>query len=193
MLPSTLPETVPSDLAPQLAVYADQLGSMKLLAPVGWSCSAEQAVDGGSHVSVFPPGQPDPASSSSGAAEAVVGSQTGACVGCALGQASALFPDAAAACVEDLGDSPDLCPSAPPAGESDFPIASGVVGFLDPPGVQGSGTPSGGPNPANGVMTYHPQSSGESASNLDTCTLPQDMHATCTAALDNFVEAYGSQ
>ena len=76
-----------------------------------------------------------------------------------------------------------------PTGESTEPIESGVVGFLDPPGVAGDGAPSGGEYPANGVMTY--QTANYTTSWLDTCTLPTTGHAICTAALDNFVQLYG--
>jgi serine/threonine protein kinase len=190
VLPSTIAESVPVDLTSQLAVYTDQLGNMKLFAPAGWSCSALEAADGGSYVSAFPRGQPDPESSTSGTAEeAVVGGWTGPCSLCTLGQASPLFSDAATLCAQEYGGNPDSCPSLP-AGETTIAIAPGVVGFLDPPGVRGDGIPSGGTNPANGVMTYLPATS--QGSYLDTCTLPEDQHALCTASLNNFTDVYGS-
>ncbi len=45
------------------------------------------------------------------------------------------------------------------------------VGFQDPPGVAGAGLPSGGQNPANGVVLYQPNPS-EATAYLATCTLP---------------------
>ncbi len=50
--------------------------------------------------------------------------------------------------------------------------------------------PSGGPYPANGVMTYY--SGNENGGWLDTCTLPNSEHALCTVALNAFVSFYGN-
>jgi len=74
--------------------------------------------------------------------------------------------------------------------ESVEQLGGGVVGFEDPPGVAGDGNPSGGPYPANGVMTYY--SGDQNGSWMETCTLPSAEKALCTAVLDNFVSAYGT-
>jgi hypothetical protein len=81
------------------------------------------------------------------------------------------------------------CPKTRPAEETIYQINSGVIGFEDPLGVAGDGDPSGGPYPANGVMTYY--SGNDNGSWLDTCTLPNSEHALCTVALNAFVEFYG--
>jgi hypothetical protein len=101
------------------------------------------------------------------------------------------FPAAANQCAIDYVGTPSACPG-PYAGESIGPIGNGIVGFLDPPGVKGSGAGSGGAYPANGVVTYHPESDESQPSYIETCTLPGSQHFLCTAALDNFVLAYGS-
>ena len=85
-----------------------------------------------------------------------------------------------------------MCPGPHP-GESVDPIGDGIVGFLDPPGVKGSGAGSGGAYPANGVVTYHPTSSGFLPSYIESCTLPDAQHLLCTAVLDDFVSAYGAE
>jgi hypothetical protein len=84
-----------------------------------------------------------------------------------------------------------MCPG-PYAGESVETIGDGIVGFLDPPGVKGSGAGSGGTYPANGVATFHGGGNGDEASYIETCTLPDSDHALCTAALDDFVLSYGA-
>ena len=188
-IPPTISESVPAALAKQLAVYTTQDGSMKVLGPTGWTCTALVAADGSTRVGVYPPGQGDPNSQlfHTSSAQAVLGSQTGGCVGCAVRQASPLFATAASDCAAQFQGS--VCNTKPSA-ESVEQISDGVVGFLDPPGVAGSGNPSGGPYPANGVMTYH--TTNFTRSYVDTCTLPSSDHALCTAILNNFVQSYGN-
>lgn len=191
ILPSTISESVPRDLATQLAMYTDRQGFMKLLGPTGWSCAANFGADGSGGVQVYPAGQSNPVNHQSASSDlGIVGTQNGGCVGCAVTQASRLFAAALSQCESEFPGDAQACPSQPPAGESTEPIAAGVVGFLDPPGIAGDGNPSGGQYPANGVMTFQTQQ--YTTSFLDTCTLPSSEHALCTAALDNFVQLYGT-
>ena len=163
---------------------------MELLGPLGWSCTASYGADGSGGVAVYPAGEPAPEGQPfrASSAEAIVGSETSACVGCGEGQACPLFAAAAQDFEQGFGRA---CPSARPAAESVEDLGPGVVGFLDPSGVAGDGNPSGGPDPANGVMTYHP--GNQNGSWLDTCTLPQSEHPLCTAALNLFVADYGDR
>jgi hypothetical protein len=59
--PADLPSTLRVRLAPgysnKLAVYADNEGVIEVLAPKGWTCTAQIAGDGSSGVQVSPPGQ----------------------------------------------------------------------------------------------------------------------------------------
>jgi hypothetical protein len=90
---------------------------------------------------------------------------------------------------QDLGQG---CAMTRPSQESVTPsgTAESDVGFFDPIGVAGDGIPSGGLNPANGVMLYQP-APGKAAAYLATCTLPEAQHDVCTAVLDHFVALYG--
>ena len=63
--------------------------------------------------------------------------------------------------------------------------------FEDPAGVAGDGMPSGGTNPANGVLLYLPSWPGRSAPDSATCTLPANQQDVCTAVLNDFVGLYG--
>ena len=146
--------------------------------------------DGSGGVTVFPNGETVPSGPlpSSSMVEAITASQTSACLECREGRACPLFSTPAADYEQDYQIS---CPETKPAAESSESIEDGVVGFLDPPGVAGDGSPSGGEYPANGVMTYH--SGNENGSWLDTCTLPYSQQALCTAVLNNFAIAYGSE
>jgi hypothetical protein len=193
-LPSTVAESIPSDLVGRIAVYTDAQGQMQILAPTGWACSAVLAADGSSDVAAYPVGQPDPTTSGTtrDTGEQVVGSQASVCASCNYAQTTPVFPAAAHRCAVDYAGDASLCPG-PYAGESVDPVGSGIVGFLDPPGVRGSGAGSGGEFPANGVVTYHPSASGSEPSYIETCTLPDSQHPLCTAALDEFVLAYGAR
>jgi hypothetical protein len=193
-LPSTVAQSIPSSLVNQIAAYTDAQGQMQILAPTGWACSASIGADGTSELAAFPQGQTNPTtySTTPDTGEQVVGGQTSACAGCMYGQTTPLFTAAASECAIDYAGSPSECPGPYP-GESVDSIGDGIVGFLDPPGVKGSGAGSGGAYPANGVATYHPGEAGTQPSYIETCTLPNNNHSLCTAALNNFALAYGSQ
>jgi hypothetical protein len=189
-LPSSMTESVPEDLKSQLSVFADETGNTKLLGPSGWTCNANYGADGSGGVTITPTGEALPPSgqiSGDSTVEAIVFSETSACVSCREVLACPLFATAAADYQQDY----QMTCIAKPEAESSEPIEDGVVGFLDPPGVAGDAYPSGGEYPANGVMTYH--SGDDNGSWLDTCTLPYSQQALCTAVLNNFATTYGSE
>jgi hypothetical protein len=188
-LPSSIALEIPSDFEGQLAIYSDKTGAMKLVGPMGWECSALIGADGSSVVKLYPSGEEPPSNApfTEQEQQAIVGSQTSACVGCRETQACPLFSAAAA---DYLNNYQMNCPETRPQAESVDDLSPGVVAFEDPPGVAGDGAPSGGPYPANGVMTYY--SGDDHGSWLETCTLPTSEHGLCTVALDTFVSWYGS-
>jgi hypothetical protein len=189
-IPTSMDMSVPSSLADQLGVYEDNQGIMRLLGPRGWNCNASYGADGSGGVAVYPPGQAvsEATAFTPSDAEGVVADETSACTVCREGQACPLFSVAASDYQQDYNGP---CPASRPATEAVEQISPGVLGFLDPPGVAGDGVPSGGPYPANGVMTYY--SGDESGSWLDTCTLPTSEHQLCTVVLNQFVLDYGTQ
>jgi hypothetical protein len=195
-LPATVTVAVPADQAKGLEVFTDSDGIMKLLAPAGWSCRAEYGADGSGGVAVYPAGDP-PSGAAFGAGwalsadstvEAIVGSQTSACQGCGQIQACPLFQSATHDFAKDFGRS---CPQSRPAAEAVDQLDAGVAAFEDPPGVAGTGSPSGGAFAANGVETYY--AGNQFGSWLDTCTLPGAERALCTTVLNNFVSQYGQK
>ncbi len=123
--------------------------------------------------------------SSSSTDQAISGTQTGGSPVQAAGQACPFFAGAAATYENDLGRA---CHSRP-SSESVQPIKAGVVGFEDPPGLEGDGIPSGGQESANGVATYSPSL----PSYLVTCTLPANLHALCTTVLNEAITSYGNE
>ena len=64
-----------------------------------------------------------------------------------------------------------------------------MVAFEDPPYAEGEGALSGGQFPVNGVLTYMPGS--KDGSFIESCTLPENVHSTCIASLNDFVARYG--
>jgi hypothetical protein len=182
-------------MAARLSVYTDNGGRMELVGPRGWNCAAFYGADGSGGVAVYPYGQMLPQSWTAGwpmartsAAAGVTGLESSACYTCTLAQACRLFPAAATTLHNYLGR--QACP-ARPAPEKMTTISPGTVGFEDPPGTTGDGVPSGGRNPANGVMTYHAHTAAGSW--LETCTLPGSDMAECAAILNAFLSWYGQQ
>src|SRR5581483_10555769 len=116
-------------------------GSAALVAPKGWSCSGFVAEDGGNQFTVVPPGESPPSPSTGLTQDSPATPQISiwgepACQGCVFEIACSLFP-------ADRNAYPN-CPAIPP-GEIDRRLGRYVVDFMDPPGVKGSGQPSGGP------------------------------------------------
>jgi hypothetical protein len=84
------------------------------------------------------------------------------------------------------------CPQRP-TGESVVRLSKTAVAFEDPPRVKGTGNPSGGPLPANGVVVYKARPGRSAAGTPDTtgflfeetCVLPASEHTLCTALLND--------
>ena len=193
--PTSLTLTVPGATGAELAIYTDDQGRMRLLAPRDWSCSAMYGADGSGGITVYPTGESVPSDwgagwkiSATSPVQAVIGSQTSACFGCTVGQACPLFGSAATEFKANFGRP---CPAVRPAAETTALLRPGVIAFADPPGVHGDGSPSGGRYPANGVMTFYP--GNENGSWVETCTLPPARKGLCTAALDFFLNSYGNR
>jgi hypothetical protein len=192
-LPATTPATVGAGQAPSLAVYGDTAGEMLMIGPKGWICTAQFGADGSGGLVITPPGETistSPGSRaqvpSSSAVEAIEVYETGASPVQGAALACPVLNAAAQAMARDLNQT---CTPHPPA-ETVYPVSENEVAFYDPPGVAGDGAPSGGVNPANGVVLYLP-SKGKDSAYLATCTLPAAQHAVCTTVLNDVVTRYG--
>lgn len=153
-----------------LVLYANQ--ALAVLAPAGWTCHGLVGADGSGEITVR-------ASDGNSAVNAQEGS---ACVSCNAEIACPLIPAAAKAMPAGLS-----CPTTAPKAEYVHRITATRVAFEDPPGVRGTGDPSGGSIPANGVLIYegaYPEAF------IETCALPASDHAECTTILDNFLARY---
>ena len=75
-----------------------------------------------------------------------------------------------------------------PAGEQFTRVNHTTADFIDPPGVAGIGTPSGGSYAARGQLRYSPRpipSMGDEAAEV-TCTLPASDASLCQTIIDGF-------
>ncbi len=167
-VPSMLPSSIPA--ADGLMFYANT--ALAVLAPTGWSCRGTVGADGSAELTV----------GSGDGSERITASEGSACVTCNATLACPLIPAATKALPAGV-----TCPSQPPAAEQISRINTTSVAFEDPPYVHGTGTPSGGPNPANGVVLYLGQPPEASK---ETCTLPASQHSICTDSLNAFIGRY---
>lgn len=182
--PTTMTATVTPDVAAIVSFYSS--GGLTVLGPKGWRCSASVDADGNSRLAITPPDAPLPSAPATAApdAQAVTAIQATGCVDCLVRMTCAFFPEAAR-----LGSA--ACASTIPAGEGVRRSMPRAVVFEDPPGVTGSGEPSGGTRRAVGLIVFDPGSAaggsrfGPSALKV-TCTLPESMAAVC----DEIVEQH---
>ena len=159
-LPSALSTKLRAAQAHGLAFYGNN--DLLLLAPAGWRCTGDVGADGSTsmHISHGQEAITELAIVSGGYAGSF--------------EACSLFADARP---------PVPCSTHPPAAESDVRLSRTAVAFEDPPGIHGTGNPSGGSIPANGVMVYNPSSSGFLFE--ETCALPAGEHAVCSVLLND--------
>jgi len=186
-VPTTMTATVTPDVAAQVSYYGN--GTLTLLGPKDWQCAAAVGVDGSARMTITPPGQHAPSGSPSLDEEAVTASSGGACVGCVASMACGLFPEA-----WNLFAQPGLsCPTRLPIGEQVTRPRPRSAVFADPPGVAGTGEPSGGRYRAFGFLVFDPGTAAGGTGQLApsalkvTCTLPDAMAQIC----DELVEGIG--
>lgn len=152
-----------------------------LIGPQGMRCSGLLANDGGSQVIAWPQHQSRPTAHAH--TDGLTLTLDPACSGCKAQDACPFFT----AFARHLGFP---CTSGVPQGERVDRLRSDVALFTDPPEVAGSGWPSGGPDPASGVVGY----SGSPENGLvyrATCTLPAIDHSACTISVNDVIRRYG--
>ena len=175
-------------------MYTDEAGRLMLVGPtVGWTCTGSFGADGSGLLALAPVGTAVPAAgttwhlSTSSTSQAIVATETGGSTVQGAALACPLFSAARAATRQDLGQG---CAVSSPAHEHVVRTSSVQVGFEDPPGVAGLGYPSGGQNPANGIVLYQPKPT-EATAYQATCTLPVAQQDLCTAVLNHFAATFG--
>lgn len=153
---------------------------MTTLAPAGWHCSGGVGADGNEELTVLPRYV---ARESTAAAAVTVAHQWN---GVAIYTACSFFPE--------LGRGYGVPCAAIPKREQIYRLSSHSVAFEDPAGVRGTGSPSGGAMPANGVVTYGCEGNIAKTRQLTvgeaTCTLPARQHSLCTSVLNDFLSRW---
>jgi hypothetical protein len=152
-------------------------GTPIVLAPHGFACKALVGADGGVHVQLAPPG-----GARNGPAVDV--EVEGACIGCITAMACGLFPAA-----EQAMGYP--CTTKLPKRERVARLLPTVRAFSDPPGVKGSGSPSGGRLRAVGAVVFVPDRSAFAA--RVTCTLEVADAGSCQAIIADFLTRVGTR
>jgi hypothetical protein len=170
--PATTVVTVAASLAGRIGVYGD--GYDLVMGPAGWSCEAQVGADGSTSLRIWSPGD----------ANAQVTTETnGGCYGCALILACSTFAAASEQYATDFG----LCDAQRPPEEQVLAETAELIAFTDAPRVAGTGTGSGGPYEARGLVWYSNDGNAAYASKA-TCTLAPAEGDLCGPVLD-FVRA----
>lgn len=173
--PATMPSTLSPNFAKQLRFYA---GGLTVLGPAGWKCTSGVGADGGSGITVYPPGD-----SQQNPSEGIEVNSVPACQGCMADLACPFFANAEA----QLGYGTP-CPGGIRAGEIITRPSRNVVMFIDPPHVKGNGLGSGGAYEAHGTVVFLPPSKRRSDSaTIVECTLPTAESADCAPIINQYV------
>jgi hypothetical protein len=172
--------TVPGDVASSLANYTDGLHKMSVVGPRGWHCSALDDAEGGASLFVAPPG-----TSVTPPIDYTKDLREG--VGASSGGGAQMPFWLTCASMPDLGVTGSLPCTKVPAGERFTRINHTTADFIDPPGVAGIGTPSGGSYTARGQIRYSPPTASLGADVAEvTCTLPASDASLCQTIVDGF-------
>jgi len=150
-LPVTVRTAIPPSFAQGLVAYRDAAGTT-LIAPKGWECEAGIGSDHSERVSAFPPGHENPAEPPFFPGQVVSLQLFTACKRCIAEGVCALFPKAGIVTkYGTLGG-----PSCPPGGlhEQVTRISPETAIFADPPGIEGTGTGSGGRAASFGALSF---------------------------------------
>lgn len=185
--PGEMTATVTAEVAALVTYYGN--GTLTLLGPKGWQCTATVGVDGSAHMAITPPGQAPRSGSPLPDDQAITARTAGTCIGCVASMACGLFPEA-----RNLQAQPGLtCLTTAPIGEQVTRPRPRSAVFEDAPGVTGTGEPSGGRYRALGFLVFDPgTAAGGTNANApsalkETCTLPDSLAQIC----DEIVEGIG--
>lgn len=185
-----------AQIAKKVAIYTDQHSLQSVLGPRGWRCIASYGADGSGGVTIYPEGETvhyfADFSKESKSFQAINVDWTPACVLCILGQACPFFA-AAKAAVTTLGYSQNEVSCTRPPGERLVKSNRSLAYFSDPPGLAGTGEPSGGKLRALGLVTWEGltkkgQRTITNGSAVVTCTIPRLDAQLCQESFSWFVQ-----
>ena len=187
-LPRHVAAQVTGSLSRGVSVFTDGLGTLDVVAPTGWGCTALDGDAGSSTLIVYPPGIVPPSwGHVTSVGRGMVATQTGSCVGCSLEVACPLF---LAAEHEYAALYREPCRHVASPAELRTDLSASRVLFVDPPGVTGAGQPSGGALVAYGAMLWHLPGARHPSAWLDTCTLPEVDRDLCVLSVRAFLSRH---
>ena len=163
-----------------LAAYTNT--QLYLIGPAGMDCAGIVGADGGASVVVWPAGGSELQPGSTG--EGLTFMLEPACASCRAVDACPFFTLIA----NSLGFP---CTQEIPVGEQIVRQSARVVAFDDPAGVAGDGWPSGGVDPASGVVGVSGAAPDQEVFRT-TCTLPVSERAVCDTSNTDVIARYGS-
>lgn len=184
-LPRHVRVQVIASLAASLSVFTDGLGTLDVVAPANWGCTALDGDLGSSKLVVYPAGDTRPTWGA--VRRGIEASQTGGCGVCSLETACPLFSSAAHAYAVLFHSA---CRSAARAAELRTRLTGSSILFVDPPGVVATGLPSGGSLVAYGAMLWHLHGARQRSAWIDTCTLPTEDHDLCVLSIRAFLSRH---
>lgn len=180
--PSKVRVWMPVHSISHLVAYAVTNGTL-LPAPPKWECTASVGADGTEEVGTGPVGSVTGAFSELHRhGPAVRATLIPACAGCIATAICSFFPHSG---VVKIYESWQPCRSRP-KGEARFRLSHSTYVFIDPPGVRGSSTGSGGSLPSLGILSYSRAAGVRQLS----CTVPASEMNTCAEAVVAFM-AFG--
>ncbi len=191
--PKTLRVNPATSQANELTFYTDAKHLLTpILGPAGWKCSASEGADGGSEISIYPPGVRNPEGIANGTEQTMGIEETmiPACRGCIADLECPVFLNAET----QLGYNGQNCPGYVPSSESvrflegNAESNYGVALLSDPPGSAGTVTLSGGDYPAVGALLY--SSETEASNGSIGCVLPGSYGKLCNAIVNDFVMTF---
>jgi hypothetical protein len=169
-LPAHVGVSASSSATAGLRAYSN--GVLIVLAPRGWNCHAIVGADGSASMTVA-------AGSTSDIKQPAVTTNFADTYGTAASLACSLFATAARQLPTGV-----RCPVHVPRRERTATESTHLVDFTDPPHVHGDGRPSGGKDPARGLMVFVPSSSDfDGYAFTATCSLPAREAAICRTVL----------
>lgn len=164
---------LPAEREAELTAYASSAGSV-LIGPRGWKCKATMGVDGTQQIGLTPPGSGKAAWFAKAGDPVILESIVPACAGCISSMICPFFPQEE---VVRAYTRYEPCPKVA-EGERVSYLSGSTITFVDPVGVEGTGTGSGGALASLGAVVYRGEGQGSRQLN---CTLPGDLAELCTA------------
>jgi hypothetical protein len=173
--------------ASQLVFYG-AYGTVGVLAPRGWKCSSTSG-SGGVTIAVVNPKAGFWGVSEYRPEEGVTLHEASTGSNHPLYEACPFFPAAKYKLQRQSVALAKSCHQARTYGERSTVVSDWLFKFDDPPRVEGLGSPSGGKNPATGIVVYDNAgvSQQRDRASTVTCTLPKRKRALCAAILNEFI------